>query len=719
MIRAMHPDATAVRCVAGQRAWTMRKVSHSGEDGNSHGIFEARIPDISIPFRYRLHFTFADGNSWECDDPYRFLPSIGEIDQHLFNEGTHLRLWDVMGARVRTLDDVSGVSFAVWAPNASRVSVVGDFCQWDGRRYPMRVLGSSGIFELFIPGLGDGTLYKFEIQAPGTHSTVASSRSKSVVFLKSDPYARKMEQSPGTAAIVVADSKYEWSDSNWLAERARKDFNREPLLVYEVHLGSWARVPEDGNRPLTYREIAPRLVSHARSLGVTHIELMPIAEHPFTGSWGYQVTGFYAPTSRYGTADDLRFLVDECHREGLGIILDWVPAHFPKDDHALRRFDGSALYEHEDPRVGDHPDWGTHIFNLARNEVRGFLTSNALYWLREFHFDGLRVDAVASMLYLDYSREEGEWLSNRYGGRENLEAIEFLRTVNSVVKREVTGALMMAEESTAWPGVTGNVEHGGLGFSFKWNLGWMHDTLSYFSHEPVHRSHHQDLITFAMLYEYTEKFIMPLSHDEVVHEKRSLLSKMPGDDWQKFANLRALLGYMYTRPSKKLIFMGTELAPWREWDHDSSLDWHLLDKREHAVFFAYMQRLGELYRETPSLWQRDFEHGGFAWIDVNDRDNSVFSYVRWDHHDPTVVVLNLTPVPRTDYVLGAPRRGNYSVVLNSDDARFGGSGHPIAESLSTQDRPFHSFSHSLRLALPPLSILVLRCNSGEGRNSGQ
>ena len=502
VVRAYHPNATGVDVVLdGGRTTAMQRVEG--------GLFAAWLPRATMPLRYRLRFQFAGGATWERDDPYRFLPTIGEIDLHLFNEGTHHRLWDMLGARPRTIDGVSGVAFAVWAPNAKRVSVVGEFCGWDGRIFPMRQLGSSGVHELFIPELAEGTLYKFELLTrEGTPR------------LKTDPMAFKMEQAPQTASIVVDLERYKWSDTEWMWKRRNTDLARQPMLVYEVHLGSWARVPEDDNRSLSYREIAPRLVEHVKSLGFTHIELLPIMEHPFAGSWGYQVTGYYAPTSRFGSPDDFKYLVDMCHQAGIGVILDWVPAHFPKDDWALRRFDGTALYEHQDPRLGEHPDWGTLIFNYGRNEVRNFLVANALYWLDEFHADGLRVDAVASMLYLDYSRQPGQWLRNRYGGRENLEAIEFLRQMNETVRSEQPGCVTIAEESTAWPDVTKPASQGGLGFSFKWNMGWMHDTLKYFEEDPLYRRWHQDTLTFAMMYEYSERFIMPLSHDEVVHLKK-------------------------------------------------------------------------------------------------------------------------------------------------------------------------------------------------------
>jgi len=693
MVRAMHPDAVAAECIlpAGDTA-PMEPIAA--------GVFAVFLPGATLPLRYRLRLHFANGATVERDDPYRFLPTVGDLDLHLFNEGTHRRLWETLGAHVRTVDGVAGTSFAVWAPNARRVSVIGDFNAWDGRVFPMRSLGASGVFELFVPGVRPGALYKYEILTP-THA----------LRVKTDPFAFAMELPPDTASRVVASGTYDWGDAVWRAARARRDPVREPMLIYETHLGSWARVPEEHNRPLTYREIAPRLVQHVKELGFTHVELLPIMEHPFTGSWGYQVTGYYAPTARYGTPDDFRFFVDACHQAGIGVLLDWVPAHFPRDDFALRRFDGTALFEHEDPRLGEHPDWGTLIFNYGRNEVRNYLIANAVYWLEEFHLDGLRVDAVASMLYLDYSRRPGEWLRNRHGGRENLDAIDFLRAMNVTVRTESPGAITVAEESTAWPGVTKPVADGGLGFTFKWNMGWMHDTLQYFALDPVHRSFHHNDLTFAMLYEYSERFIMPLSHDEVVHMKRSLLDKMPGDVWQKFANLRLLLLYLYTRPGKKLLFMGTELAPWEEWNHDVSLDWRLLGDPMRAGFTRFLTELGALYHAQPSLWRDDAEPGGFQWIDVEDRANSVLSWVRRAGDDHVVVVLNLTPVPREEYRIGAPRAGTYVELLSSDAQLFGGSEVETRGDVHTEEAPFHGYPQSMRLVLPPLGGLVLKPGS--------
>jgi len=689
VVRAFHPDAQAVECVvAGGETHAMERVQG--------GLFSAFLAGATLPLRYRLRFHFAGGSVWERGDPYAFLPTLGDVDLHLFNEGTHRRLWEMLGAHPRTVDGVAGTSFAVWAPNARRVSLVGNFCGWDGRLLPMRLLGSSGVFELFVPDVGPGALYKYELLTREGHLRV-----------KTDPFAASMEQPPGNASRVVAEGTYDWDDAAWMAARARREVTREPMLTYEVHLGSWARVPEEGNRSLTYREIAPRLAEHVKGLGFTHVELLPISEHPFEGSWGYQVSGYYAPTSRFGSPDDFRYFVDTLHQAGLGVILDWVPAHFPKDDFALRRFDGTALYEHEDPRLGEHPDWGTLIFNLGRNEVRNFLVANALYWLEEFHVDGLRVDAVASMLYLDYSRKAGEWLRNRYGGRENLEAIEFFREVNGLIGVLHPGCFTVAEESTAWPGVTKPASEGGLGFTLKWNMGWMHDTLTYFSTDPVYRKHHQDQLTFAMVYEYSERFVMPLSHDEVVHLKKSLLSKMPGDPWQQLANLRLLLAYQYTRPGKKLLFMGTELAPWNEWSHDESLDWHLAEMPERAAFLRYMAELGRLYNAHPPLWRRDHDYDGFAWLDVADQENSVLSYVRRDAGEHLVVVLNMTPVPREHYRIGVPEEGTYALVLTTDDARYGGSGYATAERVETEAVPFHGYPQSVRLTLPPLGAVVL------------
>jgi len=689
VVRAFHPDAASVElCRHGEPDLALA--------AEGDGLFSIFLGGVAPDLSYWLRFRFADGGTWERGDPYRFLPTLGELDLHLFNEGTHRRLWERLGARVVTQQGASGVAFAVWAPNARRVSVVGDFCNWDGRLLPMRQVGASGVYELFVPDVGAGAYYKYEILTR-----------EGALRPKTDPCAAAMEVPPGTASRVVGPSSHQWGDGEWMAARATRELRREPVLIYEVHLGSWARVPEDRNRSLTYREIAPRLAEHCRRLGFTHVEFLPLSEYPFEGSWGYQVSGYYAPSARFGTPDDFRALVDTLHQAGVGVILDWVPAHFPKDDFALRRFDGTALYEHEDPRRGEHPEWGTLIFNYGRPEVRSFLVSNACYWLREFHVDGLRVDAVASMLYLDYSRRQGEWLPNQYGGRENLEAVTFLQAMNEAVRAEAPGCFTVAEESTAWPAVTQPAQDGGLGFTFKWNMGWMHDTLEYFRLDPVHRRFHQNQLTFAMMYEHTERFVMPLSHDEVVHGKGSLYDKMPGDRWQKLANLKLLFTYQYTRPGKALLFMGSELAQEREWNHDASLDWHLLDEPARRAYFEYLGELGRLYRAEPALWRRDHDGDGFHWIDCSDAANSVVSYVRRDGEAHLVVVLNLTPVPRDGYRLGVPSGGTWVERLCSDARRFGGSEVETPPRLEAEPLGAHGYADSLVLRLPPLGALIL------------
>jgi 1,4-alpha-glucan branching enzyme len=686
VVRAFLPDASHVAVLVGEHEVPMRR--------DEHGLFVGFLSDRQLPLAYRLVVTDGQGARRVQDDPYRFLPTLGDMDLHLFNEGRHLRLWEKLGSHPCEREGVAGTAFAVWAPNAMRVSIIGSFNHWDGRAHAMRRLGTSGVFELFVPGIGAEVLYKYEIRTrSGT------------IRVKTDPYAHKLEQAPGFASIVQERSRYTWSDGSWLSRRAESDPLREPMLVYEVHLGSWLRGP--GNRLLSYGEIAPRLAEHVRRLGFTHVELLPVQEHPFGGSWGYQVGGYYAPTSRFGTPDDFRALVDTLHQAGIGVLLDWVPAHFPKDDWALRRFDGTACYEHEDPRLGDHPEWGTHIFNYARHEVRNFLVANALYWIEEFHLDGLRVDAVASMLYLDYGREAGHWLRNRFGGRENLGAVAFLKQLNHAVHSLHPGVITVAEESTAWPKVTAPVGEGGLGFTFKWNMGWMHDTLDYYKVDPFFRKGAHDKLTFAMWYEYSERFVNPLSHDEVVHLKKSLLEKMPGDEWQKLANLRTLIGYSITRPGKSLFFMGTELGTHHEWNHDASLEWHLLEDPARRGLMEYVGTLGALYQQLPCLWRGDHHPGGHRWIDVADREQSVLSYARFDGQEHALVVLNLTPVPRPGYRLGAPVAARYQVVLNSDAPHFGGSAFQGAAFAETEAMPYHGFEQSLTISLPPLSMLIL------------
>jgi 1,4-alpha-glucan branching enzyme len=694
VIRTMQPSASAVDVVVGDRVVPMERRVPGG-------LFEA-IVDLDgrslrdLAYRFRVSEA---GDTREAIDPYRFGQVLSDFDLHLFSEGTHYRAWEKFGSHRLTIDGVAGVHFAVWAPNAQRVSVIGDFNRWDGRVHPMRKLVPSGVWEIFVPDLPEGSCYKFEVRTSAGH-----------LLHKTDPYGRYFEVPPNTASVVVAEH-YAWRDEDWMRDRPSFDAWRDrPMSIYEVHAGSWRRVPEEGSRMLTYRELAATLVPYAREMGYTHIELMPVMEHPFSGSWGYQVIGFFAPTSRHGSPDDFRYFVDECHRYGLGVILDWVPGHFPKDRHGLAEFDGTALYEHADPRKGEHQDWGTLIFNYGRNEVRTFLLSNALFWLEEFHVDGLRVDAVASMLYLDYSREGGQWIPNQFGGRENLEAADFLKQLNTLTHARAPGTITVAEESTAWPAVSRPVYVGGLGFSYKWNMGWMHDMLEYIKQDPVHRRWHHDKVTFSMLYAFTENFVLPFSHDEVVHGKRSMLDKMPGDLWQKHATLRALYGYMFAHPGKKLMFMGCEFGQWREWNYDSSLDWHLVQYAEHEGLRRWVQDLNHTYQRESSLHEIDFEPSGFNWIDCCDNENSVMSLVRRARNPEnfTVVVTNFTPVPRVDYRIGVPDGGWYRELLNSDSARYGGSNVGNAGGVYADARPMHGFDYSMSLTIPPLGFVLFK-----------
>ncbi len=685
-VRVLRPTAEAVRVVVAGEEFPLEH-EHAG-------VFSGVLPLPQVP-DYRLRVTYA-GASVDTDDAYRFLPTLGEVDLHLVGEGRHEQLWEVLGSHVRTYETltgpVTGTSFAVWAPAARGVRVVGDFNYWDGTASPLRSLGSSGVWELFVPDVGDGSRYKFEILG---HDGVWRQ--------KADPMAFATEVPPSTASMVFTSS-YEWADSEWMAQRAARRPVSSPMSIYEVHLGSWRRGPE--GEFLNYRDLAALLVDYVTEMGFTHVELLPVTEHPFDLSWGYQATGYFAPTSRFGTPDDFRYLVDYCHRHGIGVILDWVPAHFPKDAYALARFDGTALYEHADPRKGEHLDWSTLIFNYGRNEVRNFLLSSALYWLREMHIDGLRVDAVASMLYLDYSRTE--WIPNKYGGRENLEAIDFLRELNAVSHAECPGALIIAEESTSWPQVTRPTYLGGLGFDVKWNMGWMNDTLRYMSKEPIHRQYHHDLLTFSMLYCFTENFMLPFSHDEVVHGKGSMLNKMPGDEWQRFANLRTLYTYMFAHPGKKLLFIGTEFGQGLEWNSAGVLDWYVLQYPLHAGMQRLVKDLNGLYRRSSALHGQDFEWPGFEWIDCHDSQQSILSFVRKSGDDFLVVVVNFTPVVRTNYRIGVPRPGGYREVLNSDSEYYGGSnvgnglGEIAAEHLAWMNRPY-----SLSITVPPLAAVVL------------
>ncbi|MBM3878867.1 MAG: 1,4-alpha-glucan branching protein GlgB [Verrucomicrobia bacterium] len=692
VVRAYLPDAARVEVVPTHEK---HQPSFPLERLHESGLFEGQAPAERV-YAYDLAITDYAGGRRTTRDAYSFLPTLGELDLHLFGQGNDRRLYDKLGAQVRAVDGVPGVSLAVWAPNAQRVSVVGPFNQWDGRYHSMRSLGSSGVWELFVPGLGEGTLYKFEMRD-------AAGR----VFTKADPYASLFEVAPKNAAVVWNTRKFAWNDAAWLEQRRNRDPFRSPMSVYEVHLGSWRK--KTANESLGYRELAGPLVDYVRRMGFTHVEFLPVAEHAYYPSWGYQVTGFYAPTSRYGTPDDFQCLVQALHEAGVGVIIDWVPAHFPRDAWALARFDGTALYEHEDPRQGAHQDWGTLIFNFSRHEVRNFLTANALFWCERYHVDGLRVDAVASMLYLDYSRKAGEWVPNQYGGRENLEAVEFLREFNHLVHSEHPGVVTIAEESTAWPQVTRPPYLGGLGFSFKWNMGWMHDTLGYFKREPVYRKYHQNDLTFAMLYHHDENFILPLSHDEVVHGKGSLRGRMPGDDWQGFANLRALLGYQWLFPGKKLLFMGGDFGQKREWNENGELDWALLGAGPyHAGVQQWLADLGRLYRDHAACWEADHDPRGFQWVDCNNHEQSVLAFLRrpLSAGPELLAVLNLTPVPRLDYRLGLPQPGFWRELLNSDAAIYGGSNVGNQGGVTAEPVPSHAQPCSAPFTLPPLGVVV-------------
>ena len=687
VIRALRPLATAVTA----------ELEDGSELSLEHlysGVWQAMVKAKTAPdYRIRTEYE-KDSTPWISDDPYRHLPTVGELDLHLISEGRHERLWEVLGSRVLStqgnLGESKGTAFALWAPNAQAVRVIGDFNHWSGEAHAMRNMGSSGVWELFIPGVETGTKYKYEILT------------KSGQWVsKIDPLAKYFEHPPLTASIVH-ESAHNWNDSSWLATRAGRDALKSPMSIYEMHIGSW--------KPgLTYRELADSLIEYLTELSFTHVEFMPIAEHPFGGSWGYQVTGYYAPTSRFGDPDDFRYLVDRLHQAGIGVIVDWVPAHFPKDDWALAKFDGEPLYEHSDPRRGEHPDWGTLIFDFGRNEVRNFLVANALYWFDQFHIDGLRVDAVASMLYLDYSREGGEWLPNEFGGRENLEAIKFLQEVNATAYREHPGVMMIAEESTSWGGVSSPTDGGGLGFGFKWNMGWMHDSLQYISKDPMYRKYHHGELTFSMLYAYDEKFVLPISHDEVVHGKGSMLSKMPGDHWQKFANLRAYLCYMWAHPGKQLLFMGQEFAQSSEWSESRGLDWWVLEQPAHQGIQKLVSDLNRLYGELPPLWELDHDREGFTWIDGGNADANLVSFVRRDSSgSPLVAVVNFSGAPLHDFVLGLPVSGAWEEVLNTDADSYGGSGVGNLGMVLADGPAVHSQPHSASITVPPLGGIWLK-----------
>ncbi|MEJ2611274.1 MAG: 1,4-alpha-glucan branching protein GlgB [Candidatus Thiodiazotropha sp.] len=688
VVRVFNPQAKEISLV--ENGMALERIH--GTD-----FFELRVSSHELPDHYRLIWRDHTCREHVCHDPYSYDVQLSDYDLHLFNEGRHRHAYCFLGAHDHEVAGVCGILFAVWAPNAERVSVVGDFNTWDGRRHPMRVHGG-GIWELFIPDLEVGHLYKYEIRNRHTGN----------IQLKADPYGMQHELRPSTASTILAQDKYLWQDNSWMSERKLFKWQNSPMAVYEVHLNSWRRDLE--GEFLNYRDLAHQLVDYVVNMGFTHIELLPITEHPFDLSWGYQATGYFAPTSRFGTPDDFKYFIDHCHQNGIGVLLDWVPAHFPKDAHGLARFDGTPLFEHEDPRLGEHLDWATYIFNFGRNEVKSFLISSGVFWLKEMHIDGLRVDAVASMLYLDYSRNENEWIPNIFGGRENLEAIDFIRELNIAVHEECPGILMIAEESTSWPQVSRPTYLGGLGFDLKWNMGWMNDTLEYFKHDSIHRKYHHDMLTFSMLYAFTENFMLPFSHDEVVHGKQSMLNKMPGDEWQKHANLRVLYAYMFTHPGKKLMFMGTEFGQGTEWNSAGIIDWYVLEYPLHHGMHRLVKDLCHLYKSTPALYRYEFDWQGFEWIDCHDSEQSVLSFLRrGDDDELLVVILNLTPVPREDYRIGLPKSGGYKEVFNSDSEYYGGSNLGNGyELLQSESIAWMNQSCSVSLTLPPLSAIALQ-----------
>ncbi|MFV0335133.1 MAG: 1,4-alpha-glucan branching protein GlgB [Tropicimonas sp.] len=689
-VTVFDPGASTITAIAGRKKFPLAPFA------DVPGVFCGPIAKRGA---YRLRGENAAGESWENEDPYRFGPVIGEMDEYLLGEGTHRRIWQVLGAHVITHEGVRGTHFAVWAPNARRVSVICDFNSWDGRRNPMRLRGATGVWEIFIPGIGEGAAYKYElIGAQGQLMTA-----------KADPVGFGSEHPPATASVVRDISGYGWDDDGWMYHRHEKNAHDAPVSIYEVHLGSWKRKHDEGNRPLSYREAAVELVDYAKEMGFTHLEFLPLSEFPFDGSWGYQPIGLFAPTIRHGPPHEFRDLIDAAHQAGLGVILDWVPGHFPTDTHGLGQFDGTALYEHADPKEGFHQDWNTLIYNYGRTEVANFLISNALYWLEEYHVDGLRVDAVASMLYRDYSRHEGQWVPNRDGGRENYEAIGLLQVTNTVCYGEVPGIMTAAEESTSFPGVSRPVSTGGLGFGFKWNMGWMNDTLDYISRDPIHRKHHHHQMTFGIHYAFSENFILPISHDEVVHGKGSMITKMPGMEGEKFANLRAYYGFMWGHPGKKLLFMGNEIAQWSEWNHNDQVDWRAAEHHTHAGVQTLVRDLNFLYRDTPALYRKDCEPGGFEWLEANDMDNSVYAWIRRGGPDDAeaVVACNFTPIERMGYRIGLPGPGKWRMALNTDARDYGGEGRGDMDGVTAEDTPWHGQDFSAPVTLPPLSTVIL------------
>ncbi|WP_132541740.1 1,4-alpha-glucan branching protein GlgB [Plasticicumulans lactativorans] len=693
VVRAFRPGAEAVGVVqtsTGRLLGWLPCVDDAG-------FFAGALPRRKQRFDYRLRVRDAGGER-DVDDAFRFPSTFGELDLHLLGEGRHWRAWELLGAHVVECGGVSGVRFGVWAPNAQRVSVVGDFNHWDGRLHPMRRHPGIGCWEIFVPGIGEGAVYKYELV--GAHG--------GLLPLKADPFGFAGELRPQTASVVRRTDHHAWDDAEWMAGRTERQRRDAPVSIYEVHLGSWRRSPEHPERPLGYRDLADALVPYLLDMGFTHLELLPVSEHPFDGSWGYQPLGLFAPTCRHGSPEDFQYLVERCHRAGIGVILDWVPAHFPSDAHGLAQFDGTNLYEHADPRQGFHPDWNTLIYNFGRTEVVNFLVGNALFWLERYHIDGLRVDAVASMLYLDYSRKAGEWVPNRYGGNQNLEAIEFLKCANTEVYGQHPGCMTIAEESTAWPAVSQPIEAGGLGFGYKWNMGWMHDTLAYMGRDPIYRSHHHHEMTFGLLYAFSENFVLPLSHDEVVHGKGSLLARMPGDTWQQFANLRAYFGFMWAHPGKKLLFMGCEFAQGREWNFEASLDWHLLDSPWHAGVQRLVRDLNHLYRELPALHALDCEPAGFAWVSADNAAQSIYAWLRLgpDGSAPVLVVSNFTPNTHHGYRIGVPHAGRWRERLNTDAADYGGSGQGNGGGVHSEPEPMHGHPQSLAITVPPLATVV-------------
>ncbi len=693
-IRLFHPGCKEVEVVRSDDPSETYKMTKLHEDG----FFEAIIDKETEFFDYQYNFTGYDDNTWQAYDPYACAPVLSDFDLYLFNKGTHYEIHKKMGAHIIEHEGKKGVLFTVWAPNAKRVSIIGDFNAWDGRTNPMRARENSGVYELFIPGLKEGEKYKFEIKSQDGR-----------ILKKSDPYGNYSELRPNTASVVFDISKYKWKDKKWMEKRKDPSLSK-PINIYEVHLGSWKRIVEDDNRHMTYTELSESLVKYVKEMGYTHIELMPVSEYPFDGSWGYQVAGYFAVTSRFGTPTEFKHFVDVCHQNDIGVILDWVPAHFPKDAHGLAQFDGTPLYEHADPRKGEHPHWGTLIFNYGRNEVKSFLIGNALFWLEEYHVDGLRVDAVASMLYLDYGKDSGQWVANEYGGKENNEAIEFIKHMNSVILGKYPGILMIAEESTAFSGVSRAAEYGGLGFRLKWNMGWMNDFLRYISKDPIYRKYNHNDLTFSMVYAYTENFTLVLSHDEVVHGKGSMIGKMPGDLWQKFANLRAAYSFMYTHPGKKLLFMGSEFGQFSEWNYEKSLDWHLLEYDSHKQLKEFMLDLNHLYLKEKSLWYDDFSHIGFEWINVSDYEKSLVAFLRKqeDYNDAVICVVNFTPVPYTEHRIGVPLSGNYKEIINSDNPKYGGSGILNTQIITADEMEWDGRQYSIGLKVPPLGMTMLK-----------